>query len=397
MKIVWLAPYQLSLLRPEVKFRRDDFSERAAPWIENLSNELGGRENIELTLITKSAQVSKNTKITKNGINFIILKYNFPFTGKGFPKYLPFDKILWYFPLPNRIKNIIRNIDPDIIHAHGTETLYSYAAIKSGKPHITSIQGLISVYNQIKKYPDKIQEKIEKWTISKSKYLGCRTIWDEAEVKKINPNVNIRYLPEAMNPLFFNNTWNSNASYSLTFVGSFDKRKGLFELVNAAKSIINSFPNFTLNIIADLSHENFPIIKSLCEEYGILSNFYFLGYRPHSEMVNILSNSLFYILPTYMDNSPNSLCEAMVMGMPCIASNVGGIPSLIEDGKNGLLVQKGNIKDLSEKMMLLITNKKLRENIGAQAAKDAYQRHYPSMVANQTISVYKEIIEAYAK
>jgi len=397
LKVVWLAPYQLSLLKPHISFTKKSFPERAAPWIEHLSNELGKLENIELTIITKSAHIIKDLTINKNGIKFIILKYNFPFTNKGFPKKLPIDKIFSYYPLPGKIRKLIKKINPDIVHAHGTESVFSLAAQKSNFPYIISIQGLIHIINKTAKRKDIHQEKIEISTIKNGHFFGCRTIWDKAEVLKFNSKANIKYLPEAIDPLFFNVKWNPQKEKHIAFVGNITENKGIHILIDTFIKLKKRGIKLNLDIIGGGNTPLKNTLISKLENEGFDQSVFWHGYIPHSQMQHILSKSYLFVLPTFIDNSPNSLCEAMVMGMPCIASNVGGVPSLINNGVNGLLVEKNNIDELAEKIQLLLENNNLSMQLGSQASIDAFNRHHPKMVANQTIKVYKEIIESYDK
>jgi glycosyltransferase involved in cell wall biosynthesis len=82
----------------------------------------------------------------------------------------------------------------------------------------------------------------------------------------------------------------------------------------------------------------------------------------------------------------------MAVGVPVIASNVGGIPSMIQDGINGLLFEKGNIKSLVSKIKILLFDPKLAQTISRNAKDIANARNRPDKVATQTVKIYKEII-----
>jgi hypothetical protein len=93
-----------------------------------------------------------------------------------------------------------------------------------------------------------------------------------------------------------------------------------------------------------------------------------------------------------MDNSPNSLGEAMLVGMPCIASDVGGIPSMISDGENGLLYNHTDINELADKIELLFSDPALAKKLGAQAKITATERHSPAKIAELTNEMYRQVI-----
>ncbi len=93
-----------------------------------------------------------------------------------------------------------------------------------------------------------------------------------------------------------------------------------------------------------------------------------------------------------MDNSPNSVAEAMASGVPVIASDVGGIPSMIENGATGLLIQPENHHQLAEAIILLLQDEAQRKRLASRAKRVALQRHFPSEVAQKTMDVYKDIV-----
>jgi glycosyltransferase involved in cell wall biosynthesis len=99
-----------------------------------------------------------------------------------------------------------------------------------------------------------------------------------------------------------------------------------------------------------------------------------------------------FVLPSENENSPNALAEAMVSGMPVIATRVGGIPSMVEDGQTGLLVPWGDPASLAEKMAWLLAHPEERERLGQNACRVARARHAPQTVADETVQAYKEIL-----
>ena len=82
----------------------------------------------------------------------------------------------------------------------------------------------------------------------------------------------------------------------------------------------------------------------------------------------------------------------MVSGLPVIASNVGGIPSMIENGATGLLVEPRNHRQLAEAVIALLHNEAERKRLASMAKEVAFERHLPSKVAEKTLSVYDDIV-----
>ena len=96
-----------------------------------------------------------------------------------------------------------------------------------------------------------------------------------------------------------------------------------------------------------------------------------------------------YVHPSYIDNSPNSVCEAQLLGAAVVATNVGGVPSLIEDGVNGFLVRSGNPEEIAERVVAMYRNKTLLRRVGHQARDMALARHDRQAITRELLSVYR--------
>jgi glycosyltransferase involved in cell wall biosynthesis len=118
----------------------------------------------------------------------------------------------------------------------------------------------------------------------------------------------------------------------------------------------------------------------------------FLGFRTAAEIARLHLDSQLLILPSAMDNSPNALTEAMVSGLPVVATAVGGIPSLVEHGKTGWLVPPGDATKLAEAIEGLLRQPEQRRCLSENARIVARSRHAPDAVADQTIAAYREIL-----
>ena len=391
-KICWLASYPISLLLPELKTTRLITSE-STMWLVYLSEAISNLDNYELHIITHSSKIPYDQYIIKNKIHFHIVRYVF-IKDKGYPNYLPINVASWYPSLVRKILRILEEIRPALVHAHGTEDVFSLAALRSKLPNLTSIQGIITEYLKINfSLWHFLQQPIEKFCIKHNNNFGCRTSWDSTFVKSLNKNALIFYSPEAISQDFFKENWRGvNNLTKLIFVGNLIKRKGIETLIEVVYKLRDSFKDINVTMIGDGPFLYVDGLRKKIKDLGIEERFKFKGFLKSPQIAEELISSGIYILPTYMDNSPNSLCEAMAVGMPVIASNVGGIPSLINNGENGLLFEAGNADDLYHKIKLLLKNKELAIKIAANAATTAMKRNYPESVAKRTLEIYNEIL-----
>jgi glycosyltransferase involved in cell wall biosynthesis len=116
-----------------------------------------------------------------------------------------------------------------------------------------------------------------------------------------------------------------------------------------------------------------------------------LGNKSATEMIFELENADVFVHPSHIDNSPNSLCEAMLMGIPIVATNVGGIPNILANGSEGLLVQNGDAYALAGAILQLLRNRSWAKSLADNARKKALKRNDRNKIINDLLSIYKKI------
>ena len=393
IKIVWLSPYNIFKLLPEVAINRKTGA-HSSSWIHSLSEMLAQNKELELHIITHTQLVNQTQHFKKNEIYFHIIKYNFPFTNKGFPWFFPLDKLTGYYSFSKRAKKLIDEIHPDLLHVHGTEGGYFTPAFKTNIPCIISIQGIISEITKLEpSIGGYLQLPYEQKAIKNGKYFGCRTNFDFAYIKKKNINAVIFDLPEAMNMVFYEHQWQPESGLSLLFIGSVIKRKGIEDLIAAVYKLKPIFPHIKLRIIGSGPKKYIQYLNKEIEKNNLRSHISFLGTKSQCEVAAELARCNFFVLPSFIENSPNSLVEAMAVGVPSIATKVGGIPSMIEDKCDGMLFEKNNVDELVNIIQILVNDKNLQNELSINAQKKAYQKNYPPHVAQKYFDVYKSLIQ----
>jgi glycosyltransferase involved in cell wall biosynthesis len=178
---------------------------------------------------------------------------------------------------------------------------------------------------------------------------------------------------------------------AILYVGRLTKRKGVDVLLKGIPAIKKVFPNLLLYIIGTGQQQD--ELKRLVKELNIEDNVKFLGFVSEEEKYSYYKSVDVCIVPSIdYDYAPVVLPEAMASERPIIASSVGGIPFMVEDGKTGLLVDPGNIEALAEKIIILLQNNELREKMG-KAGKEKIINFSWEVIAEQTVDVYKEVIK----
>lgn len=163
--------------------------------------------------------------------------------------------------------------------------------------------------------------------------------------------------------------------------------KGLEYLVRAMKIVLQKWPSVHLVLVGGgpLTED----LIALAEALGIASNISFVGVR--NDVEKILQSSLFTILPSISEGISLALLEAQAVGKPSVASCVGGVPEVIIDGANGVLVSPKDVGALADKILLLLSDRKLLDAMKMECLEKAGDFDVKFGVAD-TIAVYKELL-----
>ncbi|MCX6158504.1 MAG: glycosyltransferase family 4 protein [Ignavibacteriae bacterium] len=394
-KVLWLCPYPVDTI--PYKFTKQQFKRKYHPasWIRYLADELGRYEDIELHILTITPWIKRSRHFIFNNINFHILKsiYTIPFINLGYPSYFPIDRLSKYFLNTLYIKRHIRKIKPDLIHIFGTETRYGLAVKDIAIPNIISLQGPIGLYKDYVDYKiNKVELKIENETINDVNNYGGVSDWSIDYIKKINPEANIYYFPEAINKIFFENNDTVEREVDILYLGNIEERKGIELLIDIVKYIVTDYPKLAVKIIGSGDNTYVDKLNIKIANLNLRENISFLGRMDHENIKLHFDKAKMMVFPTQIDNTPNSVVEALASGLPVIASDVGGLSSLIKDGVSGYLFDRAKPDILKEKIILLLSDKYKLMELSTNARRIAKEIHYPTNVAIRAIEIYNELI-----
>lgn len=173
---------------------------------------------------------------------------------------------------------------------------------------------------------------------------------------------------------------------TVTFVGRLVPEKGLDCLLRAWSSL-DLAPTDVLLLAGDGPER--AALENLARQLGIAGRVRFLGKADEPE--RILQASDLFVLPSFTEGMPNSLLEAMATGLPCIATRVGGIPDLIANGQNGLLVPPGDPKALAEAMDHVLGDPQGAARLGVEARRTVEGTYSIDRVAERYVALYREL------
>ncbi len=338
-----------------------------------------------------------------------------------------FDRVLDDQHL-DRYLSIIEQVNPDVIHIHGSENPFGAIIGKVSAPVVLSVQGLICAV--LNSYPSSLGERflnvrnfafdslknlifptnfknvrlkfegmarVEKKNLRYCKNIIGRTHWDRRMTRLLAPGSRYFHNDEIMREEFALAHWvpRENIAGKLVVHTTADNvyYKGLETIIHTIQHL-NDLGVECIWRIAGV-HPNDLIVKVLKEKFGKsypYDSVFFMGKLFVEELIESMLNADCYVLASNIENSPNVLCEAMLLGMPCVASNAGGVGTFIQDQKNGFLVQPGDSYAMASCVVELKANPQVAMDFGLAARQQALLRHNPKSIVNDLISIYREII-----
>jgi glycosyltransferase involved in cell wall biosynthesis len=182
--------------------------------------------------------------------------------------------------------------------------------------------------------------------------------------------------------------------YDIIFVGRLEKQKGIDVLLKAIQILKEKYHrSLRVAIVGDGSLVN--DLKELALQYGINEYIDFLGVR--KDVLELMRESSIFVLSSRWEGFGLVLLEAMSIRVPVVATKVGGIPEVIEDGKDGILVEPENPDELAKAINLLLSNPDLRNNISESAFRKVKEQYSIENYAKNLLSFYREVVGESSK
>ncbi len=216
--------------------------------------------------------------------------------------------------------------------------------------------------------------------------------WQRYTEKITTPN-KISTIENFVDSSFFNSLNKSQVSkniFNVLFVGGQGaKLKGLFDVVYAASIVKKHTKNVLFIFVACLGVEG---LSALCEKEGVTSDVKILDYLHGSDKTKVFSESDIFVLPSYAEGLPITMLEAMAAGLPVIATSVGAIPDVIQEGKNGFLIRPGDYQSLAEKILFLKNNPDVKLHMSENNVETIKQNYQQSVILKKLDVEYSRLI-----
>lgn len=327
----------------------------------------------------------------------------------------------------------LKTFTPDVIHIWGTEYAHTLAMMNAVEKAglldrtVISIQGLCSIYaghyaegvphavqkeftfrdavrqdnilQQQKKFALRGENEIA--ALKKARHVIGRTDWDKACTSQINPNAKYHFCNETLRESFYEGAWRyENCQKHRIFASSCAYPvKGFHYLLEAFAEVVKYYPDAALAVPGKsflkidkhrrTSYQKY--LAKLAEDAGVAEKIEFLGSLSAEQMKEQYLSANVFTLPSTIENSPNSLGEAMLLGVPCVSSDVGGVTNLMQHNAEGYIYQSTAPYMLSHYIKQVFAMEEKAEVLGQTAHAHAAKTHDPEKNLQELLAIYREL------
>ncbi len=413
MRVLWFV----NIPFPEVQKRMGRPAGGSGWWMVNLAEQIRQCGEIELGIAHFSHKYRKSEEFEIDGIRYYCE-----------PSKLDLFNLSYRSEL-KQAEKLIKNFGPDIINIHGTEFFNGLITSRTDVPVVVTIQGFVGavykyysvefgllgvlarqlrelrhlkylmlvIFNFLAIYKSKFRE--EKILRLNSNFIG-RTTWDYQYTRSRNPKSKYYLCHEILRPKFRQIQWDISKCerQRIVIIGSQSVAKGIHLLIKAVSMLKEKYTGISVRIGGVGDEIGWGrYLRRFAKKMGVGENIILMGYVNEERIVEEFLKANVYVCSSYIENSPNSLGEAMSVGMPCIATDTGGIPSMMRDEIEGLFFSRGNAGSLAEKLKRVFDDDNLAINLGHGARTAAMANHNSEKVLAETLRAYKDIIANWSK
>lgn len=355
-----------------------EFQERdhsLTPWIFSLFQALANQSEYDIHWITLKKYVSEYTVKSLHHQTIHILP----------DSSLAVGLLTNHFSASRKIRRLLDQLNPDLIHVWGIELAYATACKTQPRTKLLSYQGSLIAYcqrSQMKLFP-KIQAFWEKRTTPKYRHITCESPWAAECVRDINPDARIHLIDYGIEAEFQGRNRTPSTLPSCLFAGTLDERKGL-------PSLIEAFKHPSLAHVDLYLAGSGALRKTL--EPDSPSNIHWLGNLSRQELRQQLEKTWCLVLPTLADTGPTIIKEARYMGIPVITTTNAGSKQYIENGVSGYIIPVNDSAAIRQAVLAVTESLEKNMTMGLHELDEVRKALKIELTCSKFLSLYGSLI-----
>ncbi|MGM9777423.1 MAG: glycosyltransferase family 4 protein [Prevotella sp.] len=367
--------------------------------------------------------------------------------GKTFEEY-EVEGITYYMvPTKNMAKTDKRQVEscrkalkrfsPDLIHIHGTEHSLAKAVCLANEGKVKTVANIQGLAGSLVRYADgglslwdkvtnitpldfyrgtfllnakrnlRYRTECENYVITHISDIIGRTRWDRDHALTVNPHLNYHFMNETLRDSFYETPiWQPDKckKHTIFVSNSSAPLKGAHQMLKALPIILKQYPDTVVKFCGSsvmnndfksmLHFQGYHLyLRRLVKSIGVQNHVEFLGTLSEEEMKRSFLDAHVYVMPSAIENSPNSLCEAQILGVPVVASYCGGTPTLVNDGQTGYLYRFEEVEMLAQRVVELFAKDEVSLSALSERERNAaLMRHDRKENARRLIDIYYNLM-----
>lgn len=413
MKVLWFTNNPVNLAPNTL----------AGGWMQALEKALTASGDIELHIATRARSGDAPGRFERGGTTYYLVPDKRSLLRKRLDVFLDREPHGYFV---DQYLKIVDEVQPDVIQVFGSEMDYGLICKKTRIPVVIHIQGILHpCFYQLKRFDfsyiqlfrsqrliDYLKgsnyrngiKTFKRRTVNEALILNVcenvmgRTEWDKSVMSILAPRARYFHGEEILRSIFFEHSWRFRAHEVIHIVSviSVPAYKGHDNITATANVLKKAGIAFKWHVIGfDTSATAFKLFYH-DHMAALRGSIHFHGGLAPPAMIEILLNSCVYVHPSHIENSSNALCEAMALGVPVIALDVGGNTSLVKNKEDGLIVPDHDPYCLAAAIQQLATHGELASRLGANAKARAVARHDPERILAELKAVYSTLVNSHA-
>ena len=303
---------------------------------------------------------------------------------------------------PMRVTGTLRRIQPDIVHAHGLDAPM-LGALRSGFPTVAVIHGIAALEVRIllRTVWDRVRlvqmERLERACLPRIRYLAaCSPFVTEVYREVLRPDTIIDAIENPVLDRYFDVPPMTPTKTAL-FVGAVSRLKGVDVLVEAFAQVVRDVPEARLRISGRVFDEAFAVqLRRTIAARGLDEHITLLGYLSEAEIFAEYARAHVLVLPSLRETLPVVVGQAMAAGRAVVATRVGGVPGLVDEGRTGYLADAGDVPQLTAALSRVLGDDTHAASLGANARHEAEARFRLRGVVDRTVAFYRRVLTGAA-
>ncbi len=296
-----------------------------------------------------------------------------------------------------RLGALVKKVNPDIVHAQGLSSA-GFLGISTGRPTVATVHGVgvTEIFYATKRrwvacLKAAVAEMLVRFTMRYARAVIVPSRFS-AEYYRFMRRKGFVRIPNAVHPEFFGQH-SAVRERRIVFAGVIIPIKNVDGIIRAFARVKEVVPDARLDLIGPCPDAGYKEkLDALIITLGV-KDVNFAGSKKAEELAATMRNACALVVFSHHENVPCVIAEALAVGTPVVASRVGGIPEMVDDGNTGFLVEPGDEQCLADRLIVLLTNPDTCTEIG-EAGSIAARRWHPAAVAEATIRMYRKALDA---